>query len=62
MKTFWKIMFWVFCFPIMLVWVLFKGLVGLSDDMERSRKRRSRNSGVMCGPGGRGARGGRRRY
>ena len=40
----------------------YKGfLLGLADEMERDRKRRSRHSGVMCGPGGVGPRGGRRR-
>lgn len=39
----------------------YKGLIGLADDMERARKRRSRNRGVFCGPGGIGHRGGKRR-
>lgn len=39
----------------------YKGLIGLADDMERARKRNGQHRGVMCGPGGVGARGGRRR-
>ena len=56
-----KVLFCIIAFPIMLFWELFKGLLGLSASMERDRKRRSRHSGVMCGPGGVGPRGGRRR-
>ena len=50
MKTFFKVLFWIFFFPIMIVWVLFKGLLGLANDMERGRKRRSRHIGVMSSP------------
>lgn len=49
---FFKVMLWIFAFPIMLMWVIFKSLIGLSNSMERSRKRRSRHAGVMCGAGG----------
>lgn len=47
-----KVVLWIIAFPYMLIWVLFKGLLGLANDMERDRKRRGRHSGVMCGPGG----------
>ena len=47
-----KVMLWIFVFPLMLMLALFKGLIGLSDDMERTRRKNSRHSGVMCGPGG----------
>ena len=47
---------WVLVFLLMLVWEIFKGLLGLADSMER-RKRNGRHRGVMCSPGSR-----RRRY
>ena len=43
---------WIVLLPLMVMWEIFKGLLGLANDMERGRKRRSRHSGVMCGPGG----------
>lgn len=61
MKELLKALFSLLLFPIMVVWGLFKGLIDLADSMERSRRGRSRNRGVMCGPGGVGARGGRKR-
>lgn len=52
MITLLKVLFCIILFPLMLAWELFKGLIGLADSMERTRKRNSRHRGVMCGPGG----------
>ena len=61
MKKLLVVLAWIVIFPLMVIWELFKGLLGLADSMERTRRRRSRHAGVMCGPGGVGARGGRKR-
>ena len=47
MKTFLKVIFWIFCFPIMLMWVCIKGLIALPYDMEKSRRRKQRQIRVM---------------
>ena len=42
MKKLIVVLMWICVFPIMVAWVLIKGLIDLAYDMERARKRRSR--------------------
>ena len=52
MKKFFIVMFWIIATPVMLFWASFKTLIDMADGMERSRKRRSKHTGVMCSAGG----------
>ena len=61
MKKFFKVLFCIILIPIMLAGILFKGLIGLADSMERGRRRNSRHYGVMSSSNSVGARGGKRR-
>lgn len=53
MRKLMVILAWVVLLPLMLIWEIFKGLLGLAGSTGRKRGR----GGVMCGPGGVSTRG-----